>query len=107
MYTISESSKSVLDKVDDLLVMKAYFSEDLGNELGNNKRYLQDLLEEYRAVNNENISFEFFKSDNEEEFKSEAQKSGIQPVQLNVIENDKMEIKLGDFGVAKRLESHD
>ena len=93
MYTISESSKSVLDKVDDLLVMKAYFSEDLGNELGNNKRYLQDLLEEYRAVNNENISFEFFKSDNEEEFKSEAQKSGIQPVQLNVIENDKMEIK--------------
>jgi len=93
MYTISESSISVLEDIDDLLVMKAYFSEDLGNELGNNKRYLQDLLEEYRAVNNENITFEFFKSDSEEEFKTEAQKSGIQPVQLNVIENDKMEIK--------------
>ncbi|MAJ45152.1 MAG: hypothetical protein CMF96_10475 [Candidatus Marinimicrobia bacterium] len=93
MYTISGSSKSVLEDIDDLLVMKAYFSEDLGNELGNNKRYLQDLLEEYRAVNNEYITFEFFKTDNEEEFKTEAQKSGIQPVQLNVIENDKMEIK--------------
>ena len=93
MYTISESSKSVLSGIEDLLVMKAYFSEDLGNELGNNKRYLQDLLEEYRAVNREYISFEFFKSDNDEEFKTEAQKSGIQPVQLNVIENDKMEIK--------------
>ena len=93
MFTISESSKTVLKNIDDLLIMKAYFSEDLGNELSNNKRYLQDLLEEYRAVNGEYITFEFFKSDNEEEFKTEAQKSGIQPVQLNVIENDKMEIK--------------
>ena len=93
MFTISESTKSVLDDIDDLLIMKAYFSEDLGNELSNNKRYLQDLLEEYRAVNNENITFEFFTSDDEDEFKTEAQKSGIQPVQLNVIENDKMEIK--------------
>ena len=93
MFTISESSKTVLENIDDLLIMKAYFSEDLGSELGNNKRYLQDLLEEYRAVNNEYIDFEFFTSDDSEEFKTEAQKSGIQPVQLNVIENDKMEIK--------------
>jgi len=93
MFTISESSKTVLDGIDDLLIMKAYFSEDLGNELSNNKRYLQDLLEEYRAVNNEYITFEFFKTDNDDEFKTEAQKSGIQPVQLQVIENDKMEIK--------------
>ena len=93
MFTISESSKMILNNIDDLLVMKAYFSEDLGNELGNNKRYLQDLLEEYRAVNSEYIDFEFFQTDDAEEFKTEAQKSGIQPVQLNVIENDKMEIK--------------
>ena len=93
MFTISESSKMVLKNIDDLLVMKAYFSEDLGNELGNNKRYLQDLLEEYRAVNSEYIDFEFFQTDDVEKFKTEAQKSGIQPVQLNVIENDKMEIK--------------
>ena len=93
MFTISESSKTVLENIDDLLIMRAYFSEDLGSELGNNKRYLQDLLEEYRAVNNEYIDFEFFTSDDSEEFKTEAQKSGIHPVQLNVIENDKMEIK--------------
>jgi len=79
MFTISESSKTVLENIDDLLIMRAYFSEDLGSELGNNKRYLQDLLEEYRAVNNEYIDFEFFTSDDSEEFKTEAQKSGIQP----------------------------
>ena len=80
MFTISESSKLVLNNIDDLLVMKAYFSEDLGNELGNNKRYLQDLLEEYRAVNSEYIDFEFFQTEDVEKFKTEAQKSGIQPV---------------------------
>ena len=94
MFTLSESSLKVVDKIDDLLTMQVFFSEDLPNQMGNNKRFLQDLLEEYRAAQNDhNIEFEFFKTDNEEEFESEAMKYGIQPVQVQVVENDKIEIK--------------
>lgn len=100
MFTLSESTITVVEKVDDLLTMQVFFSEDLPNELGNNKRFLQDLLEEYRAAQkNHNIEFEFFNPSDQEIFESEAQKYGIQPVQVNVIENDKLEIKKVHIGM--------
>ena len=60
MYSLSESSKSVVSKIDDRLIMKVYFSDNLPGEYGNNERYLQDILEEYAAYSNGNIYFEFF-----------------------------------------------
>ncbi len=93
MYSLSDSSKLVVDKIDDLLTMKVYFSEDLPDKYGNNRRYLQDILEEYEAFSRGNIHFEFYKPESNEDLESEAQKYGIQPVQLQVVENDKLEIK--------------
>ena len=55
MYSLSKSSEEIVDKIDDLLTMKVYFSSDLPGELSNTKRYLQDLLEEYEAKS-DNIS---------------------------------------------------
>ena len=49
MYSLSASSKSIVSKLDDRLTIKIYFSENLPNELGNTRRFLQDILEEYRA----------------------------------------------------------
>ena len=93
MYSLSESSKSVVEKIDDRLIMKVYFSDNLPGEYGNNRRYLQDILEEYAAYSSGNIHFEFYRPDNDEQMKEDAQKSGIQPVQLQVIENDNLEVK--------------
>ena len=93
MYSLSESSKSVVNKIDDRLTMKVYFSDNLPGEYGNNRRYLQDILEEYAAYSSGNIHFEFFKPDDDEKMQEDAQKSGIQPVQLQVIENDALEVK--------------
>ncbi|MDP6852727.1 MAG: GldG family protein [Candidatus Marinimicrobia bacterium] len=93
MYSLSESSKSVVGKIEDRLTMKVYFSDNLPGEYGNNRRYLQDILEEYAAYSNGNIHFEFFRPDDDEKMQEDAQKSGIQPVQLQVIENDALEVK--------------
>ena len=93
MYSLSDSSKSVVGKIDDRLTMKVYFSDNLPGEYGNNRRYLQDILEEYTAYSGGNIHFEFYSSNDDEKMQEDAQKSGIQPVQLQVIENDNLEIK--------------
>ena len=50
MFSLSSSSRSIVEKIDDRLTIKVYFSDNLPNELGNTRRYLQDILEEYRAV---------------------------------------------------------
>ena len=46
MYSLSKSSENVVEKIDDLLTMKVYFSDDLPGELSNTQRFLQDLLED-------------------------------------------------------------
>ncbi len=93
MYSLSASSKSVVKQVDDLLAMKVYFSDDLPGEYANNRRYLQDLLEEFEAISDGNIRFEFFRPEDDQNIEQEAQKAGIMPVQMQVVENDKMEVK--------------
>ena len=93
MYSLSESSKTVVEKIDDLLTIKVFFSENLPGDYANNRRYLQDILEEYAAYADGNIRFEFYKPPSEDKLAQEAQKAGIMPVQLQVVENDKMEIK--------------
>jgi len=99
-YSLSESSRSVVDKIDDLLTMKVYFSDNLPGEYGNTRRYLQDILEEYAAMSGGNIRFEFYEPETEEELTKEAQSSGIQPVQMQVVEDDKLEIKKVYMGMA-------
>ena len=93
MYSLSTSSESVVEQVDDLLTMKVYFSDDLPGEYANNRRYLQDILEEYAAFSDGNIRFEFFRPEDDQNIEQEAQKAGIMPVQMQVVENDKLEVK--------------
>jgi len=93
MYSLSSSSKSVVKQIDDIFTIKVYFSNDLPAQYSNNKRYLQDILEEYTAYSSGNLRFEFYSPEDDERLAEDAQKYGIQPVQLQVIENDKVEIK--------------
>ena len=92
MFSLSNSSESILEKVDDRLTIKVYFSDNLPNELGNTRRYLQDILEEYRAVS-KNINFYFYDPESDSELEEQARKDGIQPVQMQSLENDQMVVK--------------
>mgnify|MGYP001448536885 CR=1 FL=1 len=65
IFTLSNSTKSVLGKIDDDLIVSIYFSNDLPSILSNNSRFIQDMLEEYQAHSNGNIRFEFKNPDNE------------------------------------------
>ena len=93
IYSLSTSSKSVVEKIEDPFTIKIYFSDQLPGQYGNNRRYLQDILEEYSAYSSGNLRFEFYSPETDEQLAQDAQKYGIQPVQLQVIENDKVEIK--------------
>lgn len=93
MYSLSNSSKQVIEKLDDRMVAKVFFSKDIPGQLANSRRYLQDLLEEYEAYSKGRFHFEFIAPDDNEEAQNEARGYGIPPVQAQVIENDKLEIK--------------
>ena len=93
MYSLSNSSKKIIKKLDDRIIAKVYFSDNLPGQYANSRRYLQDLLEEYQAYSGGNFHFEFINPDDDKDAQQEAMSYRIPPIQLQVIENDKMEVK--------------
>ena len=93
MFTLSSASREVAGNLDDRLTIKAYFSEDLPAPYNSMARYLKDQLDEYKAYSHGNMHYEFIDPGSEESLEEEAQSFRIPPVQVNAIENDKIEIK--------------
>ncbi|KPL06954.1 hypothetical protein AMJ86_06420, partial [bacterium SM23_57] len=93
VYTLSNASKNIVRNLDDKLVVKAYFSEDLPPPYNQNSRYLKDQLDEYKAYGGGRFQYEFIDPGSEETLEREAQSFRIPPVQVNVMEKDKVELK--------------
>ncbi len=98
LYTLADASKNLVRSLDDKLVVKAYFTEDLPSPYNNNRRYIQDELDDYRAYSKGNLQYEFI-NPGDEKTEQEAQRYGIPPVQVQVINNDKLEVKKAYMGM--------
>lgn len=99
IYTLSDASKSIVSRLDDRLVIKAYFTDNLPAPYNNNRRYLQELLDDYRSASNDNISYEIISPSDEKQLEDDAQKYGIQPVQVQTVENDRAQALKAYMGV--------
>lgn len=102
-YTLSPVSKEIVGNIQDKIVIKAFFSDNLPAPYNTLRRNVQDILSDFRSYSNGNLNFEIFNPTGEEEngeMQKEAQKYGIQPVQIQVIDNDKLEVKKTYLGMA-------
>ncbi|MDZ4712706.1 MAG: GldG family protein [bacterium] len=103
-YTLSPVSKDVVANLDDKLLVKAYFSNNLPPPYNNLKRQVQDILDDYRSYSKGNLNYEFLNPTSSgegegNELDKEAQKYGIQPVQIQAMDNDKLEVKRAYLGL--------
>ena len=98
-YTLSKVSKELMQGLDDVLIVKAYFSKNLPHPYSNNARYLKDKLDEFKAYSKGNLKYEFIDPEDDENLKRELAMSGIPTIQLTSINRDKFEIKKGYMGL--------
>ena len=98
LFTLSDASKQLMQSLDDKVTVKAYFTEDLPAPYNNNRRVLLDQLNEYRAYARGNLQFEFIDPSGEKA-EQEAQQQGIAPVQVQVVKEDKFEVKRAYMGM--------
>ncbi|TAK53734.1 MAG: hypothetical protein EPO24_13930 [Bacteroidetes bacterium] len=99
MYTLSDASKTLVKNLDDKFLVKAYFTGDLPSPYNNNKRYLQDQLDDYRAYGGQNFQYEFIDPSGKDDVEKEAQSYGIPPVQVQVVKEDKMQVEKAYMGL--------
>ncbi len=90
-YTLSRATKDLLNDLDDVVTVKAYFSEELPTQLLSNRKDFQDLLIEYENRSDGNLVYEFINPNENDLTETQAQQEGISPVIINVTERDQVQ----------------
>ncbi|MBP7460761.1 MAG: GldG family protein, partial [Candidatus Delongbacteria bacterium] len=93
IYSISNPSKKILGELNDRLTIKAYFSKDMPAPYNSVSQFVRDLLEEYKAYGKGNVYFEYINPGDDKKLEEEATSFRVPPLQVNALENDKIEIK--------------
>lgn len=99
IYTLSQASKDVVGKLDDKIVVKAYFTDNLPAPYNNTRRYLKEILDDYRNYSKGNMQYEIVSPSDETELESDAKKYGIQPVQVQTYKDDRAEAMKAYMGI--------
>ncbi len=89
-YTLSDATKDILEDLDDVITITAYFTKDLPPQLQKSRKDFEDLLIEYDNRSGGNVVFEFINPNESEEEEQKAQQKGINPVMINVTEKDQV-----------------
>ena len=83
IYSLSKASKKVMKSLDDKVIIKAYFSKNLPLQYQEGRKYLDNLLHEYRAYSKSKLKFKFLDPSEDEDTAREAMVNGIPPLKFN------------------------
>ncbi len=125
-FTLSEATEETMHGLESPVTITAYFTKDLPPPFSDNARFIKDLLEEYRALSGDNLSFSFVDPQAEEteqdkqtkkdvkqdifgrvrreqtSVEKELEALGIQPVEVRVLEQDQQQTKRAYMGISVR-----
>ncbi|OVE80876.1 hypothetical protein BVY03_05290 [bacterium K02(2017)] len=98
-YTLADSSIKILDRLEDRLTIKLYYSKDLPAALIPIKQGVDDIIKEFKAYSKQTMIVDYVDPELNEEREREVKDLGIVPLQLNVVEKDKQEVRKAYMGM--------
>jgi len=98
-YTVSDATKRVLRGLDDIVVVKAFFSKDLPPETHNTVSTVRDLLSEYKNIAGGKLRVTWEDPAGSEEASAAAASLGVPEITLQTIKRDKAEAMKGYLGI--------
>jgi ABC-type uncharacterized transport system involved in gliding motility auxiliary subunit len=100
-FSLSDASKAAVATLSEPLTIKVFFSQTLPPPHNNTELYLQDLLKEYAIHGNKHFNYTFHNVSADTEGISESAQAnrelargyGINPVQIQLVENDEVKFQ--------------
>jgi len=107
MYSISDASKKVVATLSEPLSISVFFTKNLPAPHNNTERYLHDLLEEYALHATRFFNYRFYNVSPDTggmgisagENQKLASNYGIQPIQIQAVEQDEVKFKKAYMGL--------
>lgn len=90
-YTLNKATKDILNDLNDVVTITAYFTEDMPPQLLKVKKDFQDLLTEYENRSGGNVVFKFVDPNKNQEEETKAQQKGIRPIMVDVTKKDRVQ----------------
>jgi len=108
LYSLSDASKEVASTLKEPLTINVFFSKNLPPPYNTIEQYLHDLLAEYEIYSSDLLSYRFYDVTAQEGDLSEqaegnrkiAQSYGIQPVNVQNVEQDQVKVQRAYMGMA-------
>jgi ABC-type uncharacterized transport system involved in gliding motility auxiliary subunit len=100
-YTLSQSTKEVLNNVDDVVTIRFFVSSDLPSQIQPLRTDVRDLLSEYDRAS-DRVRVSVIDPTRDEEAQTQANEAGIQELQFSQLDRDEFAVKTGYFGIAVR-----
>ncbi len=96
--TLSPATEKLLSNLKDRLIVKVYFNSDLPAPYSNNRHALMDILQEMRSFSGGKLDYDIYNPTSDDEV-SRATSEGIPQIQVQIVNNDKLEIKRAFMGL--------
>jgi gliding-associated putative ABC transporter substrate-binding component GldG len=93
VHTLSKTSKNLVRKLNDNVVVKVYLSRNLPPDYSVLARYTKDLLGEYKQYGRNRFRYEFVSTANEDEFSGAATRSNVFTQRVMILENDQQTVR--------------
>lgn len=99
-YTLSNSTKKLMQKLDGGITIKFFASSDLPTKVVPIKNAVVDLLNEYKKANSGKVTIKFLDPKKDQNALKDAQETGIPELQFSSLEKDKYAVSSSYFALA-------
>ncbi|MFQ5581258.1 MAG: GldG family protein [Mariprofundaceae bacterium] len=99
IYTLSDSTRSILDQLDEPVMVRAYVTSDLPQPYGRLRRFLEDMLLAYHESGSGNIGYEVIDPASDPNVAASLAAMNIPKVRVQVVEDDQAQVKQGYLAV--------
>ena len=99
IYTLSDSTRTVLDQLEEPVMVRAYITSGLPQPYGRLQRFIEDMLHAYHESGNGNVGFEVIDPSEDQNVAASLAAMRIPKVQVQVVEDDQAQVKQGYLAV--------
>jgi len=92
IYSLSDASKNIVAGLDDKVIIKCFFSNELPPEMKSIPGQIKDNLDEYKTYSKGNLEYEFIDQTNEE-FSKQIMDYQLPSAQVQMLEKDEFKVK--------------
>lgn len=93
IHTLSKTSKTLVSKLNDNVVVKVYLSSNLPPDYSVLARYAKDILAEYKQYGKNRFRYEIIGTNNEDAFRGDATRNNVFAQRVMILENDQQTVR--------------